>query len=222
MTTGAAKMRSEVLARFGLSKHAADLSSILPSVAGAPVGGYLGYLLGSRYGQPQLGGMLGGVTGGVLGKVISEAAQEPRSAPSAIPPGAPFAIDPTAEDIPPWALAGAQLMRPHMDAPSPQKTGAAEQEGFRDAILGDMLGPAYPVAEGWHAGGPLGAFKHLAGSSAGLAAGGALGYGVGQLLPRASVWGVPLSTLMTGLGATIGGVKGLQVARRGLSALRGG
>src|ERR1700745_1215063 len=205
-------MEKDVLERFG-AKHAADFGSIIPVAAGAPVGGYLGAMLGERYLKNQaLGGMLGAVSGGILGKVLGDASPQ---AP-APPPAGPLSIDPTTEDIPDWALAGARLLRPAMQPP---KTAASDQEGYRDTMMSDLLGPPYALYQGAKDHGPLGALKHLAGSSAGIGLGGTLGYGLGQVLPKASLWGVPLSTLLTGLGATIGGAKGFQVAREGLGAL---
>lgn len=98
-----------------------------------------------------------------------------------------------------------------------RKHAAGEHEGLRDVVLGDIAGPVYPVVEGWRHGGPLGAGKSLLGSSAGIAAGGTLGYGLGRGLEHLGlnpqVLGVPLSTILTGLGATIGGVHGLNWAR---------
>jgi len=199
-----AEREKDVLERFG-AKHAADLGAILPAVALPAIGAFLG----KRVGGPQhgdIGALAGGIGGGVLGRVLSEdvRAQQP-------PPNAPFGVDPTSNELPPWALPDPRLLRM-----ASAKLAASAHEGLRDVVLGDMLGPAYPLAEGARSGGLGGALKHLAGSSAGIAAGGLLGHGLGQLLPETKVWGIPLSTILSGLGATIGGVKGLDVARYGL------
>lgn len=204
-------MQAAALERFGTSKTA-DLAGLLSSVAGAPIGGYIGHGLGERYlRNPRLGAMIGTIGGGVLSRAISDAASGP-------PPGMPqnpYALDPTSEDIPPWALASAQLVRPAL---GPGKTAAvSSSEGLRDSILGDLGGPIYPILSGASGGGGVsGALRHLAGSSAGIAAGGLLGHGLGHLLPQTDIWGIPLSTILSGLGATIGGVKGLEAARYGL------
>ena len=192
-----------------------------------------------------IGRLVGGITGGISGQVLRELAsrhQSPDQASTPIPYtgiqasqddplnglygddqplGAPFDIDPSSKDIPPWALAGAQLIRPAIQA---GKTAALEGEahGAQDVILGDIMGPGYPLMEGAREDGVPGALKHLAGSVTGTAAGGLLGYGLGQLLPHASIWGLPLSSITSGLGATIGGLKGLQAARHGfIPAMKG-
>jgi hypothetical protein len=105
----------------------------------------------------------------------------------------------------------------HEKITSPREKASEAHEGLRDVVLGDLSGPAYPLLEGWRHSGLTGAGKHLLGSSAGIAGGGALGYAAGKGLEHLGlnphVWGIPLSTILSGLGATIGGVKGLQYAR---------
>lgn len=200
---------ADVLARFGTEKTAKTLPELTSEVGGGPLGGYLGYLIGSRYNQPQLGAMLGGITGGVSGKLLAEALAEPPP-PPAMPMGAPFAIDPTSADIPDWALRGpANLKYAYAD----------EHGGVRDVILGDILGPLHPLIEGIRNRDMAGALKGIAGQSLGVAGGGLLGYGAGKALEHLginpSIVGVPLSTVLSGLGATISGVRGLDYARKG-------
>jgi hypothetical protein len=191
-------------------KHASFVS-VFPSVAGPAVGGFAGRVIGSKFKQPDLGMLLGSVTGGTAGQLMKEKAED---AESAIPPGAPYMLDPTDQDIPLWALQGAHMMQPHM------KRGAHEG-GVRDVVLGDLGGPIYPLAQGIQNRDISGALKGIASQGAGVLGGGLAGHGAGLLLDKlvghqVNVPGVniPLSTLLSGLGATIGSVKGLEYARR--------
>jgi hypothetical protein len=201
---------AEAVGRFGLTKHA-DLATIIPAVAAPALGGYFGrqWTHGS-----ELGALIGGVTGGVAGQYIREELPRWRSG-AEVPAGAPYALDPSSQDIPPWALAGAQLLRPAVKA-----AAAPEHEGWKDIIFGDTLGPLYPLGQGLRNRDLGGALRGIAGQGVGVAGGGLAGYGAGKLLARAvgrdiNLPGVniPLSTILSGLGATVGGVKGLQYAR---------
>ena len=244
------EMQQEVLSRFGLVKRA-SLATILPAIALPAIGTFLGARAGGRWlggSSPRMvrrsediGRLVGGITGGISGQILRELAsrnktqtqdpipytgiQAPQDDPlnglyGDIPDGAPFDIDPSSKDIPSWALAGAKLMRPAIDA---TKTSAANSsEGLRDVVLGDIMGVGYPAMEGAQEDGLGGALKHVAGSATGTALGGVLGWGAGRLLPHASIWGLPLSSITSGLGATIGGLKGLQAARHGfMPAMKG-
>lgn len=186
----------------------ASFASVFPSVAGPAVGGFAGRVIGSKFKQPDLGMLLGSITGGTTGQLLKEKAE------GAVPPGAPYSLDPTDQDIPLWALQGAHMMQPHM------KRGAHEG-GVRDVVLGDLGGPIYPLAQGIRNQNLGGAMKGILGQGAGVVGGGLAGHGAGLLLDKlighqVNVPGVniPLSTLLSGLGATIGSVKGLEYARR--------
>ena len=180
----------------------ADLSTILPAVAGPAIGGYAGRVIGGRFNQEHLGGMLGAITGGTVGQLVREQAESKR-----IPPGAPYAMDSSSQDIPAWALQGAQLFK---------------QSGHLSDMLGmDLGGVAWPIAEGIHGKTPPKQIaKNVAGSGLGTLAGGALGHGAGLLINKAvghdvmGPLGVPLDTLLAGLGATVGNFHGNAFAKR--------
>jgi outer membrane lipoprotein SlyB len=186
----------------------ADLSTILPAVMGAPIGGFIGRGIGSRFGSPDLGMLIGGITGGTAGQLMKEKAEEAQTPP----PGAPYAMDAASQGIPPWAVKGAQLLR--------NKMSNAGHSGLKDVVMGDALGPLYPLGQGIKNHDMGGAAKGILGQTAGVVGGGLAGHGAGMLLDKlvghqVNVPGVnmPLSTLLSGLGATIGGVKGLERAR---------
>lgn len=189
---------TEALDRFG-SKHA-SLASILPQVALPALGTYLG----GRYGGPK-GQLLGGIAGGVGGQVLREMRERSQQTP------ATYAMDPTMDDIPPWALASAQMLQPSM-----KQGGHFGHLG--DILGGDLGGSAYPVFQGMrqgHSAGQIG--KSVLGQGVGTIGGGLAGHGVGALLnhlagKQVMVPGlnIPVSTLLAGLGATIGNVKGLE------------
>ncbi len=184
----------------------ASLAAIFPAVAGPALGGFAGKTLGPRIGlSPDVGALLGGVTGGVTGGLLREKAER---AERNIPPGAPYNIDATMTDIPPWAVAGAQMVGPKMAG------------HFGDVVGGDLGGLAWPVVEGVRGkqtGGEIA--RNVAGQGLGTLGGGLVGHGVGHVIdklvghPVTGPLGVPLSTLLAGLGATIGNVKGLEIAR---------
>lgn len=182
----------------------ADLSTILPAVAGPAIGGFAGRAIGARYNAENLGAMLGGITGGVTGQLLKENLE---NKPQDIPPGAPYALDASTQDIPAWALQGAKLLK-------------QSSEGVKDIILGDTLGPIYPLAEGIKNRDMGGAMRGILHQGAGVAGGGLLGYGAGKVIDHLAggpinvpFANLPLSTLLSGVGATIGGVKGLAHAR---------
>lgn len=189
--------------RFFLKR--ADLGTILPMVAAPALGAFGGKALGPRIGvSPDVGALIGGISGGTIGQLIKEKADTPPP----VPPGAPFSLDATSADIPAWALQGAQLMRSKMSG------------HFGDVVGGDLGGLAWPVAQGLRDKQPAGAIaKNVAGQGLGTLGGGLVGHGVGHLIDKAvghpvmGPLGVPLSTLLAGLGATIGNVKGLEIAR---------
>ncbi len=188
----------------------AELASIFPAVAGPAVGGFAGRAIGARYHAPDLGAMIGAITGGTAGQLIKEKVED-TSPPTAVPAGAPYALDASMADIPPWALQGAQLLQP---------TLKQADEGLKDVVLGDALGPLYPLGQGIRRHDMGGALKGILGQGLGVAGGGLAGYGAGHLLNalagrQVNVPGLnmPLSTLLSGLGATIGGVKGLNIVR---------
>ncbi len=183
----------------------ADLSTILPAVAGPAIGGFAGRAIGQRYNAENLGAMLGGITGGVTGQLLKENIEH-KHAP-AVPAGAPYALDATATDIPAWALQGAALLK---------------QSNQLGSILGaDLGGSPYTVYEGVRDKlPPRQIAKNVVGQGAGILGGGLAGHALGGALdkfvgaPIKGPFGIPLPTLLAGLGATIGNVKGLEFASK--------
>lgn len=192
-------------------RKGASFGSILPAAAGAPLGALGGRALAPLLKlKPDTGALLGGITGATLGSLVKEKVE---SSP-AVPPGAPYALDASSADIPPWALQGAQMLQPAM-----------KQAGhFGPIVGGDMAGLGWPVAEGLHNKKPAGAIaKDVAGQGLGTLGGGIAGHLVGGVLDKTLGGGKPinvpgvnvsLSDLLAGLGATIGNVKGTEFARR--------
>lgn len=185
-----------------LLRKRADLSTIFPAVAGPAIGGFAGRAIGARYNAENLGAMLGGITGGVTGQLLKENLETGQ-----VPPGAPYALDASSADIPPWALQGARLLK---------------QSSQLSSILGNDVGGApYAVYEGVRDGlPPRQIAKNVVGQGAGVIGGGLVGHAIGGMIDKAvghpvmGPFGVPLSTLMAGLGATIGNVKGLEFASK--------
>lgn len=207
---------SEALARFGVVKQA-DLLSIIPSVAAPALGGYLGRAL--THGS-DVGTLLGGITGGVAGQYYREELPKWRGQQSGIPAGAPYAIDPSTENIPPWALQGAQLLQPAMNQSGSKTSGALDWilgevpggnvvqrgiKGFREGGLGRGLGQAGKAFAGMTGGGVPGALLGLG-----------LGKGIEHLTGHGSTGvniplvNIKLHELLAGLGGTVGATKGLQ------------
>lgn len=211
MNPSAAQM-ADVAARFG---KRASLATILPQVAGPVLGGYAGRALASRLGGGGgLGEALGTIGGVTLGRMLTEQ-EQPAQQPAS------YALDPTDQNIPAWAMQGARYMRPVMKQGSADWTrflrpaGSSPAERPQDVILGEI--PGYSTAEGYRHGGTSGALKGTLGQVGGAVGGGALGYGGGVLLSHLlgrdvniPLVNMPLSHLIAGLGATIGGAKGFQ------------
>lgn len=190
-------------------RKSANLATILPAVLGPAVGGYAGRAIGAHYGNPQLGALLGGVTGGVSGQLLREdiqQRQEVARAQTVMPAGAPFALDPTSADIPAWAVRGAQLFK---------------HSGLADVLGGDIFGAGWGVADGLRNDrSPAQIAKNVAGQTLGTIGGGFAGHAVGHAIDHLAgrqvggIAGVPLSTLLAGLGATIGSTRGLGFANK--------
>lgn len=184
----------------------ASLMGILPQVAGPMLGGYAGRALAQRYGSGELGQTLGTIGGLTAGRFLSE--EVLNSKKNEAPQQAPYAMDGTAQDIPAWALQGAQMMRPLLKQSS---------ERIQDVLLGEI--PGYAAVEGYRHQGAPGAVKGTLGQVGGAVGGGALGFGAGKLLSHfmgrdvnVPLVNMPLSHMLAGLGATVGATKGFQGA----------
>lgn len=98
----------EAVELFGVKN--ASLATILPTVALPAIGAFAG----RRFMPNQdIGSMIGGIAGGVAGQEIKELVERQQHQ-QAVPMGAPYAIDPSMQDIPPWALQGASYLRPSL------------------------------------------------------------------------------------------------------------
>lgn len=196
---------NDPVARFRIKQ--ATLGSILPAVAGPAFGGFAGRALGAKYPAvgAEMGALLGGVTGGVGGQLARETIEK-----QAPPPGAPYAIDSTMNDIPPWALQGASILAPLL-----------KQSGAMDWVLGEVPGGNIAQAAAAAPGGQR--LQHAGRAFLGAAGGGVpgalLGLGAGKaiehLLHRPEGLNVPLANiplheLLAGLGGTIGATKGFR------------
>lgn len=195
---------SDPVARFRIKT--ATFGTIFPAVAGPAVGGFAGRAIGAKYPTigPEVGALVGGITGGVGGQLARETLEAQQDQ---IPPGAPYAIDSTAEDIPPWALQGASMLRPLL-----------KQSGAMDWILGEVPGGNIAQAA---AGAPAGQrLQHAGRAFAGMAGGGVpgalLGLGAGKAIEALAgpvnvpLANIPLHELLAGLGGTIGATKGFR------------
>lgn len=189
-------------ARFRI-RHA-TLGSILPAVAGPALGGFAGRAVGLKYPAigADLGALVGGISGGVGGQLARETIEH-----QGPPPGAPYAIDSTINDIPPWALQGANILAPLL-----------KQSGAMDWVLGEVPGGNVAQAA---AAAPAGQrLQHAGRAFAGVAGGGVpgalLGLGAGKAIEALTgpvnvpLANMPLHELLAGLGGTIGATKGFR------------
>jgi hypothetical protein len=184
---------------------AGNFASIFPSVAAPALGGYAGRVIGQRYHASDIGMLLGGITGGTAGQLIKEKVENGRN----IPAGAPYALDPSDQDIPAWALQGAQMLQPQM------KQGGHEHESMADVVLGEVPG-ANPLIEGVKHG-PRAAGRAFGGMTLGGVGGGLAGTlgakGIEHLVGhavRVPGLNMPLSDLLGSVGGAIGATKGLR------------
>lgn len=193
----------------------ASFASIFPSVAGPALGGFGGRMLATKYNlNPDIGMLLGGITGGTTGQLLKEKVEDAEEQQA--PPGAPYALDATSADIPPWALQGARLLQPQMK----QGAHTPGEEPWWDIPAQEV--PGFPVAEAAWKHGPGQAAKTFGGMALGGGGGAILGKGVGMGLEhllglsqanRIPLTGLSLSDLLAGLGGTIGGTHGMRLAR---------
>jgi hypothetical protein len=191
-------------------RKSASFASIFPAVAAPAIGSFAGRAIGSRFKQPDLGMLLGGITGGTTGQLLKERVEEAEDA-QAVPPGAPYNLDASSQDIPSWALQGAQLLQPRMK----QSFHAPKREPIGDVLKGEI--PGYPVAEALVKHGPGAAARTFGGMAGGGLVGGGLGalgaYGIEKLLGhQVNVPGIGMSLpdLLASVGGTIGATKGLR------------
>ena len=206
----------EAIARFGMPKQA-NVWAIVPSVSGTALGGYFGKkYLGPQIGQ-ELGPVIGAIGGGIGGKMLSEKVEAEEAARNAmqsyappapqytVPAGAPYAIDSTLGDIPPWALAGTRLL---------MKQGSALMD---HVVLPDTFGTPITALQEYRKGSTG---KQIAaragGQAAGTLAGGLLGHGAGHLIDhfvghKVKLPGnIDLSLLLAGAAAAAGSQKGFD------------
>ena len=191
---------AEALDRFGFHKQA-SFASIVPAVAMPAMGAFLG----KRYGG-DVGALVGTIGGGIGGRAISETMDH--TGPWQQQQLPQMMMDPSMQDIPSWARAGAQMLQPTLKM-------SAHEESIRDMLLGEI--PGYAPVQGYREGGVGGALKGTGGQIAGGLGGGALGYGAGKLLSSAlgrdvniPLLNMPLSHALAGLGGTLGATKGFQ------------
>lgn len=188
----------------------ASLASILPAAAGAPLGALGGRALAQRFGiSPETATMLGGITGATLGGLVKEKVEDAES--QATPPGAPYALDPSSADIPPWALQGARMLQPALK----QANEEIHRPPVSDILKGEV--PGYSVVEQGLKHGPGAAARTFGGMAGGGLVGGGLGalggFGLEKLLGhQVNVPGVGMSLpdLLASIGGTIGATKGLR------------
>jgi hypothetical protein len=204
----------------------ANLATILPAVSLPALGAFAGSRLEKSLGlSPGVGALVGGISGGVGGQLSREMIEQNQRAQGAqgVPPGAPYALDPTDQGIPAWALQGAQMLQPAM-----AKTSAHEdRESPMDVIMGEVPG-ANPIMDALKRDpstgqrGGLGAGARTFGSMAmGGVPGGLLGtglaHGIEHLAGKKNIQvpglGLSLSDVLGSVGGALGATKGLRWAQ---------
>jgi hypothetical protein len=200
-----------------------SLATILPSVSFPALGAFAGSRLEKPLGLPPgVGTLIGGISGGVGGQLSREVIEQKQRQNGTMPPGAPYALDPTDQNIPAWALQGAQMLQPAM------KTSAhTEQESPMDVIMGEIPG-ANPVMDALRKDprtgqrGGLGAgARSFGGMALGGVPGGVLGtglaHGIERLTGKSNIQvpgiGLSLSDVLGSVGGALGATKGLRWAQ---------
>lgn len=207
----APKNTQEAVDRFGVKT--ANMSTILPSVL-LPAAG----TIAARHFAPNnttmhiLGGVLGNVVGQEVRDTVAERQKQMQAAQANESPyGAPYDIDSTMQDIPPWAIQGAHYLQ----------GGKYAAESRWDIPLGEIPGGAV-VTEGMKHGLPAAA-KTFLGLSAGGVAGGLLGLGLGHGIQKMvspnheiRIPGIHMSLadLIGSVGGSIGATNGYRYAKQ--------
>lgn len=205
----------EVLAHFGRSKTAIDpaLTGLLGGAGGAYAGDVLASFLRQRYGiSPRLEKPIQALTAGA-GTLLGRQLGVPSN--RQVPAGAPYALDPTDQDIPDWALQGARMLK--NSAVDFLRDGKiSRHDRWYDPIASEVPGAAF--VEGGRGGGGLrgalrGGLSSAAGGVAGAGAGLLAGKGLAALLgkdPQVPGIRMNLSEILSGLGGTIGATSGFR------------
>lgn len=190
----------------------ASLASVFPAVAGPAVGGFAGYNIGARFKHPELGALLGTLSLGTAGELLGEKVQDAEEAqPPVVPPGAPYAIDAASQEIPAWALQGAQYMQPQL------KQGAEAREPMADVVMGEV--PGYVPVRDAMEGGARAGLRSFGGMAMGGIPGGLIGTGIARGAERLFHHGQPLhvpglnmslSDLLGSVGGAVGATKGYR------------
>jgi len=190
----------------------ASFASVFPSVAGPAVGGFAGYNLGARFKHPELGALLGTLSMGTAGKLLGEKVHDAEEeTASAVPPGAPYALDASSQDIPAWALQGAQFMQPQL------KQGSEGREPMSDVVMGEV--PGYVPVRDAVEGGPRAGLRSFGGMAMGGIPGGLIGTGLARGAEHLFHGGRPLnvpglnmslSDLLGSIGGAVGATKGYR------------
>lgn len=181
----------------------ADVQFVMPSIAGAILGGTGGTYLGSKL-LPEkyrgIGSLAGTIVGSSVGKSLGDTIEQKKKQENE------FQLDPTAKDIPPWAIEAAKIVR------QPYSKVATTEGGIKNMLATEALGPAASFIEGAQKGGLGGSLRLGLGTTAGGVAGGAAGlllakaiqHGLG-LSSDPRILGVHMTPLLMGLGSTVAG-----------------
>ena len=186
----------------------------------------LGSYIGRRFGGPGAGTLVGGLVGGVGGLALREKMNDPTAMPQTTSQGFPYtpsyAMDPTTEDIPEWALQGAQALK---QAGILDVLFKKTAEGVTDFVTEGIPGyiPVQHAYKGTRAGGIGHGLAQGGKAFLGLAGGGIpgalLGAGVGRGIQHLTgrklnmpLVNLPLDEILSALGGSIGAVKGLRYA----------
>lgn len=192
---------------------------LIPSIAGSVLGGGLGAHAGELLGQNigHLGiptniadklqtplKLLGTAVGSSVGKSFGDRMDTRRQTLQQA------SMDPTTEDIPPWAMNGAAAFRDNVGLRM-----ASHDEGVRDLLLGEL--PGYSAVRGYQMGGIPGALKGVAGQVIPAVLAGGLTHMAGKGLshltgfdPKLPFTNMPLRDVATGTAASIAGTLGMQ------------
>ena len=194
-----------------------SLAAILPGVSLPALGAFAGMRLEKSMKLPHgVGALVGGIGGGIGGQLSREMIEQKQQ----VPPGAPYALDPTDQDIPQWALQGAQMLQPSMQPAT--KTSAHEDtpESMFDVIMGEVPG-ANPIMDAYKARDPRAGLKTFGGMALGGVPGGMLGSlaakGIEHATGRRNIivpgLGLSLSDTLGSIGGALGATKGMRWAQ---------
>lgn len=202
-------------------------SMVDPGVMGSVLGGTTGALISKalsekypkmHFAVPIIASAIPALVGGSIGRSFGAQQNQQMQQQRQQPMGAPYAIDPTNDDIPDWAVAGARMLQPRMKQ---------SNSNTLDWLLGEVPGGnsvQYGV-KGYNQGGVGQGLRDAGKSFGAMSLGGlgasAAGLGAGKLIEHLAGRPIQVPLINESLPNTLAGLFGTIGATKALGHVMG-